>query len=140
MGTGALTILDQGAELLALCERELGIFVQLRLRELPKLDAFGEIDLALHRQEIGFANLLKIQSDRIPDARWLISGFQSLFLGVTPIAVRMGGRVIEYFDTFGDEGGIELIDPLDLLFGIRKERKKIVSQQVSLRAPLFEKI
>jgi hypothetical protein len=29
---------------------------------------------------------------------------------------------------------------LDLILGVREERQKIVGQQVSLRAPFFEKI
>ncbi len=48
--------------------------------------------------------------------------------------------MLENFDPLGDERGIELIEMLDLILSVRKERKKIIGQQVALRAALFEKI
>ncbi len=55
-------------------------FVELRLRELAQLDPFREIDLSLHRQQIGFADLLQIEPDRIADTRGLVGLFQPFFV------------------------------------------------------------
>jgi hypothetical protein len=48
--------------------------------------------------------------------------------------------VLEDFDALGDQRGIKLVEMLDLIFRIRKEREQVVSQQIALCTTFFQKI
>jgi hypothetical protein len=140
MGPRPFTVFDQSEQLFAFRGRQFASFVEFRLCEFTQLDPFREIDLALHRQQIRLTDLLQIEPDRIADARGLIGLFEPLLMRSPAIFFRVSGGLLENLDSLGDERGIELIEMLDLILSVRKEREKIIGQQVTLRAALFEKI
>jgi hypothetical protein len=107
MGSGQLTIELVGVEHSSLFQAQVRVQQEL-FCDLAALHALGEPDLLLHRQEVGVADLLEIEANRISNPRgevFRICRSVSGALGhhFARTRHRLQGGLIEDFDSFGDQ-------------------------------------
>ena len=92
--------------------------------ELAALHAFGKPDLFLHREKIGFADLLQVEADRVANARGDVLRVCRAFLRVgLADAIRgrrdwLGGCLVKHLDAFGHQGRVEFVEAIEMLFSV----------------------
>jgi hypothetical protein len=138
---GSLAISDKRGQFFAPLERHQRPLAQLFFRTFSGFHAASQVDFTLHGEQIGFADLLEVETDGVADARLLIGKTLTLIdLRLVPARSQRRGSLLQNFDTFGYEGGIEIVEVCDMLFHVGKERHNVVCEHEPLIAAFRQEI